>query len=85
MRSAYKALLTSAEHTSCSGEADCQTVTGQCALGIGGCYHAVNHTVAQEAVTALGARFEALSCTGPVCRCTRPPAAHCVQGHCALP
>ena len=85
VRSAYKVLLTTAEHTRCTADADCQTVSGECGLGLGGCYHAVNHAVAQEAVSALGARYQELSCTGPVCRCTRPPVAQCVQGRCALP
>jgi hypothetical protein len=85
VRASYKTLLTTPEHTRCSADADCQTVSGECGLGLGGCYHAVNHSVAQEAVSALGTRYQELSCTGPVCRCARPPAAHCTQGVCALP
>ena len=85
VRAAYQALLTAAPHTSCSAAADCQTVSGECGLGLGGCYHAVNRAVTQQAVSALGTRYQELGCTGPVCRCTRPPVAQCVQGRCALP
>ncbi len=85
VRAAYKELLTTPAHLRCSADTDCQVVSGECAMGLGGCYHAVNHTITQAAVSALGARFQELGCSGPVCRCARPPAARCEQSRCTAP
>jgi hypothetical protein len=57
----------------CDGELECQVVFGHCGVGLGGCFYALSSRVDPADLDALAERFTALGCTGPVCRCIRPP------------
>ena len=57
----------------CDDHDDCQIVQGQCSVGLGGCYHAVNQSVTQDDLNALGASWFQASCGGGVCDCAPPP------------
>jgi hypothetical protein len=67
----------------CAGDADCHVVSGDCAVGLEGCWHLVNRSLTSEDTAAIAARCTELGCTGPVCRCAPPPThARCADGTC---
>jgi hypothetical protein len=67
----------------CDPAEGCRLLWGYCAIGIGGCYHAVSAAIRQHDIDALAARFQELGCSGPVCRCAPPPAgAGCAGNRC---
>ena len=68
----------------CDSDDACQLLYGQCGVGIGGCYEAVNMSVSQDDLNALGAAWSEGECFGPVCDCAEPPAVACVEGLCAF-
>jgi hypothetical protein len=69
--------------TGCSDDSDCKIVFGQCGVGLGGCYHAVNSSVDEADLVALGQQYAAGNCTDSVCDCPEPPAgAQCFDGAC---
>ena len=73
-------------NNSCSLPSDCQIVSGQCGVGLGGCYHAVNNDVVESDLVQLGQVYSTLGCTTAVCACAPPPtAAACVDSVCILP
>jgi hypothetical protein len=77
------AFLTGDDHRTCTADADCAIVDGQCGNGLGGCWHAVHVAVRAEALRALGSQYAAIFCTQAVCDCAPPPAAaRCDQGLC---
>ena len=76
IRAAYDDLVSEKNRT-CGVPEDCQLLGGQCGVGLGGCYHAVNKTVSQEQIDLLGTRFHDSGCFGAVCRCPGPPAVEC--------
>ncbi|MCS6912693.1 MAG: hypothetical protein RMK29_17900 [Myxococcales bacterium] len=84
IRAAYEELVGGNRQTACSRDEDCHLVFGQCGRGLGGCYHAVNHTVRQADVDALGDRYQELMCFGPVCACAPPPPVECRTRRCVL-
>lgn len=76
--------LTGDASRACAVDGDCQIVWGQCGVGLGGCWHAVNQAVRAAELQALGAQYSALFCTEAVCDCAPPPeAARCEAGLCA--
>ena len=82
LEAAYAALLD--EHTSCVEHADCQRVNGQCSVGLGGCYHAVNNGLTQDELSALGMGYNDAGCTQGVCDCAEPEPVFCDGGTCAF-
>jgi hypothetical protein len=67
----------------CAVDADCHVVSGDCAVGLEGCWHLVNRSLTSEDTAAIADRFVELGGTGPVCRCAPPPAhARCAEGVC---
>jgi hypothetical protein len=65
---------------------DCRIVGGHCYVGLGGCWYAVNATVMQADLDALGNEYSALGCTTAVCDCAPSPAgAICNMGICMEP
>ncbi|MBW2463511.1 MAG: hypothetical protein JRH11_17810 [Deltaproteobacteria bacterium] len=75
--------LTTGDATLCTIDADCHVLSGQCSVGLGGCYHAVNTDTTRDQLAALGAMYTAASCTSAVCDCTAPPSSvRCDAGSC---
>ncbi len=72
------------EARACEQDRECQTLFGQCGVGLGGCHEAVNQSLSQEELSAYGQEFQQAGCIGPVCRCTQPPPSRCVEGTCQL-
>lgn len=70
---------------SCQADGECQILWGHCGVGLGGCWYAVNQTLAQADLDALSQPWVALSCTsGSICRCPPIPQKFaCVDGACA--
>lgn len=78
---AYRGLVE--ENRSCTRDEDCQVIEGSCAIGLGGCWYAVNRSVGYDDTDQLAARYRELACGGPVCRCAAPPErAVCDEGSC---
>lgn len=78
---AYRGLM--AKNRSCTRDADCQVIEGACAIGLGGCWYAVNRSVGYDDADRLATRYRELACGGPVCRCAAPPErAVCDEGVC---
>lgn len=72
-------------HTACEDDSDCTTVYGQCAIGLGGCHHALNRHWGNSGVQALGEAWAALDCGGGVCDCPPPSeTVVCDDGVCAF-
>lgn len=71
IRSSYTALVKS--NVQCKQDSDCHVLNGHCGVGLGGCYYAVNKSLNQAKLDQLAKQFRAQKCTGPVCRCPRPP------------
>ena len=78
----YRGLVESA--SDCSDHGDCQTISGQCGVGLGGCYESVNQSLSQDDLSELGLIYSEGGCTGAVCRCTPPPPSRCDAGACVL-
>lgn len=78
---AYRALL--GEHAACESASDCVVLTGQCGVGLGGCYEVANADLSPE-LEALGRRYQELGCTSGVCDCAGSPRAFCNMGGCGL-
>lgn len=75
--------LTTGDAQRCTVAADCHVLSGQCSVGLGGCYHAVNTDTTQEQLSALGAMYAAASCRSGVCDCAPPPTSvRCDAGSC---
>jgi hypothetical protein len=72
------------ENRACNVADDCQTLNGQCGVGLGGCYEAVNQSISQEDLNALGDEFSRANCFAAVCDCAEAPAVDCVAGQCAF-
>ncbi|TNE46952.1 MAG: hypothetical protein EP343_21775 [Deltaproteobacteria bacterium] len=71
------------QQTQCTEASDCQVLTGYCSVGLGGCWHVVSSKLSQADLKALLGRWQSLSCNGPVCSCTPPPAdVTCVNNLC---
>jgi hypothetical protein len=69
----------------CANDDDCQVVAGSCAVGLGGCYYAINTQWPASGLDVLTERWQVAGCTGAVCSCTAPPTgASCVNGVCTL-
>ncbi|MEO1271301.1 MAG: hypothetical protein AAFX99_24680, partial [Myxococcota bacterium] len=80
---AYDTLLEAS--TPCANDNDCQWLYGQCGLGLGGCYEAVNTTIAQTDLGDLGAAFLQEGCPGERCSaasCGTEPLVRCVEQRC---
>lgn len=72
-------------HRACQDDSDCVMLFGHCAIGVGGCYHAVNRRWNDDGLQALGDAWTAAGCGGPVCACAEPPqAVVCDDGVCAF-
>jgi hypothetical protein len=69
---------------SCAGPQDCQVLDGQCGVGLGGCYEAVNMSVSQDELGQMGRRYNVIGCTEAVCDCAPPPSPDCQQGVCVF-
>lgn len=82
IQSDYDALLEQA--SGCQVDADCGWLYGQCGLGLGSCYEAVNQSLRQQDLGALGARWFQNRCGGEPCRCDTPPPIACQEGRCVL-
>jgi hypothetical protein len=78
----YAALVEAEENTICQRDEDCRVLTGQCGVGLGGCYEVVNVAVSQDELDALGAGYSGDGCTGGACDCAEPPEAVCEQNTC---
>jgi hypothetical protein len=78
----YEDAITAASR--CELSEDCHLLNGQCSVGLGGCYEAVNTELEQETLNELGRSFSDLGCTEGVCDCGRPPAVVCDGGSCAF-
>jgi hypothetical protein len=72
------------DNRACNVADDCQTLNGQCGVGLGGCYEAVNQSISQEDLNALGDEFSRANCFAAVCDCAEAPAVDCVAGQCAF-
>lgn len=86
VQAAYKALTEDPARQRCGGSGDCQVLSGQCGAALGPCFHALNRSVTQEMLNALGERYRQLNCVGmgPVCRCPPIPRAECQASACTL-
>jgi len=71
-------------NAACSANADCQILSGQCGIGLGGCYVSANDGLTQETLNALGQQFGAAGCTNGVCDCAPPPPPGCIDGRCGF-
>lgn len=72
---------------SCTSDAQCQVLNGQCGTSLGGCYEAVNLCLDQSVLSELGALNDVHTegCVGAVCRCAAPPGVTCsAAGVCEL-
>ncbi len=75
--------LTTGSAQDCTIDTDCHVLSGQCSVGLGGCYHIVNTDTTHDQIAALGAMYTAASCTSGVCDCAAPPdGARCDAGTC---
>ena len=68
--------------SSCSKDADCQVLVGQCWTGLGGCWEYVNQTLSQPDLDGLGQKYQDAGCAGAVCKCAPAAAAACIDGIC---
>ena len=79
----YDALVEGA--TACDSDSACQWLYGQCGVGLGGCYAAVNTGISQPDLGALGAAFLQAGCAGERCGagdCGAEPLVRCVEERC---
>lgn len=72
--------------TSCANDEQCTVLQGQCASGLGDCWHAVNPQVTQELLDELGMQWADEGCGADSCGgdCVAAPAAKCVDNACVL-
>ena len=69
---------------SCNSINDCKLVLGQCTVGLGDCYHAVNEAVSSYEIQVLGMNWAANDCGGAVCDCPPPPDGDCINNVCTF-
>jgi hypothetical protein len=72
------------KQTACKSDEDCVIHIGNCEVGLGGCFAAVNKDGATRLAT-IRDEFAAADCNfkGSACRCAAPPAsARCTKGVC---
>ncbi|HEY6728007.1 MAG TPA: hypothetical protein VI197_28555 [Polyangiaceae bacterium] len=82
IEAAYDAYVS---HTACQDDSDCTTVLGQCGVGLGGCFHAINRRWEESGLQALGEAWQTKDCGGGVCDCDEPPlTVVCDGGACAF-
>jgi hypothetical protein len=83
IKAAY-AKLVGPESRTCTADADCHVLFGQCSVGLGGCWEVVNGSVQTEDLAALGKQYAQSGCTQGVCDCPgSPEMAVCKGGSCA--
>jgi hypothetical protein len=69
--------------TDCREDSDCKIIEGHCAVGLGGCYYAVNQSVDETELADLAEMWTNGSCHQGVCDCPETPeSAFCDAGTC---
>lgn len=69
--------------SACAIDDECMVLSGQCGVGLGGCYEATSRDVS-SVLGELGRQFAELGCTSAVCDCDDPPGARCDGFYCTL-
>ncbi len=77
-------LLLSDNYSDCEFDNDCQTVWGDCGVGLGGCHYSVNENYSSDEVSDLVDTWIDNDCMQWVCDCMDLPNAVCQDSECNL-